>query len=694
MPIYSIPCQHRHPARSAARGQGLAILLGLALAAPASAADDFMSEEDFLGELPIVLSASRLAQPLREAPGAVTVIDRDMIRASGARSIAELMRWVPGFQVGQRSGYLPLTTYHGLSDDSPRRMLVRVDGRSVYSPYFISGVEWHKLTIDVDDIERIEVFRGSNAAAFGSQAFMGVVNIVTRSAADSPRFSLKLEQGENGIRDRSASLARNFGAAAVRVSVGQEHDEGLAGLADTSTRRRADLRYDWQLALDHRLEVRAGTMELDAQLGVAGEATDPVRNSASHSGFGQVRWQWQPAPEEELGITYLHQSERFRDRFTLDSIEDELIRRAVGDGIPPALAKLFLSLNGIDADSFVDFDYGNRVVRDDLELEHTLLPSRDTRLVWGLGHRQDRLHSKGYFYSDGKIDYDSSRLFANLEWRPAAKWILNGGVMVESGDYVGTLTSPRLAANYHLSDAQTLRAAVSRTQRRPLPFERRVDLRFYEGRANIPILQAFQPSDEVEAEEIRTRELSYVVELRTLRTTLDARIFDEDARKLITFRDEDTSFDCLIPGDCEARKANNDASARIRGAELALTWRPARATWIGVNYTRLHVDSDEDNLAHSAPTHAWSLLSAWTPVPAWQLGLAWHYVGNMRWSTGSDKTVGDYQRIDVRVARRFELGDARAELALVMRALGGNYSDFVPTVEREPTASLMLRLEL
>jgi len=61
------------------------------------------SERAFLGALPVVLSASRLAQPVGEAPSATTVIDRDMIRVAGARSVDELMRWVPGFQVGPRS---------------------------------------------------------------------------------------------------------------------------------------------------------------------------------------------------------------------------------------------------------------------------------------------------------------------------------------------------------------------------------------------------------------------------------------------------------------------------------------------------------------------------------------------------------------------------------------------------------------
>ncbi len=124
-----------------------------------------LSEADFLAELPVVLSASRLTQPLSEAPGAVTVIDRELIAASGAREIADLFRLVPGFQVSYAGGANPVVTYHGLSGQFSRRMQVLVDGRSLYSPSFVGGVDWNHIGIAIEDIERIEVVRGTNTAA-------------------------------------------------------------------------------------------------------------------------------------------------------------------------------------------------------------------------------------------------------------------------------------------------------------------------------------------------------------------------------------------------------------------------------------------------------------------------------------------------------------------------------------------------
>ena len=120
-----------------------ATLASLANGVEAPQAASSVSEAEYLSELPVVLSATRLSQSRADAPGSVSVIDRPMIRASGARNIHELFMLLPGFQVGLHTGYQPLVTYHGLADEAPRRMLVQVDGRSGYSPYLIAGVEWN-----------------------------------------------------------------------------------------------------------------------------------------------------------------------------------------------------------------------------------------------------------------------------------------------------------------------------------------------------------------------------------------------------------------------------------------------------------------------------------------------------------------------------------------------------------------------
>ena len=96
-------------------------------------------ESLYLGDIPVVLSGTRLAQPLTESPVTITVIDREMITASGAREIPDLFRLVPGMIVGSRTGHDRDVGYLGLLDAFSRRMQVLIDGRTAYDP-LIGGV--------------------------------------------------------------------------------------------------------------------------------------------------------------------------------------------------------------------------------------------------------------------------------------------------------------------------------------------------------------------------------------------------------------------------------------------------------------------------------------------------------------------------------------------------------------------------
>ena len=710
---------HTRPPRLLRPHNALLAAVALAWLPACALADDDVSH--FLGDLPVVLSASRLAQPLNEIPGAVTVLDREMIRATGARSLAELLRWVPGFQVGAKNGYLPLTTYHGLSDDAPRRMLVRIDGRSAYSPYFVTGIEWNKISIDPEDIERIEVFRGSNAAAYGSQAFMGAVNIVTRAAADTPRLRVRINEGEHGIQDRSVSIGHAFGAAALRLSAAREADEGLPGVYDSYRRQRADLRVDWQLAPQHRLEIHAGMVRLNAGAGAEGNDSDPARELRSEAAFGQLRWRWQPAQDEELSLTYFQHHERMQDGFVHNSVLTYLVtqemrgrqfasevQRQIAQAVLTQQIRGILQTIGIAAgDGPAIVDFGNRVVRDDVEFEHRFSPHADIRLVWGAGHREDRLHGLQYFARRDALHYRSSRIFGNFEWRPHAQWLFNGAIMAEDGSYSGVLVAPRLAANYHLSPNHTLRASLSRAYRRPTPFERHSDSRFQEAVSGVTLRHKFQPSPAVQPERIVVRELGYLGQFQPWGITTDLRLFQEQVSRLYRTEDMPSPIPSAIPLK-PADQFFSDGLATVRGAELSLLWRPQRASWVGLNYTRLDVKGGIDPataappgqtpgairaIENSMPPEAATLFLAWSPSSAWELSLSRHYVGRTSWlKTSREQTTPPYYRTDARIARRFSAGATRAEFAVVLSNGGDPHADFDPRqmTPRQLYASLAL----
>ncbi len=195
------------------------LLAGLvcALAGRGASATE-LSEQDYFSELPTVLTVSRLAQPLSETPGAVTIIDRETIRRSGARELADVLRLVPGYLVSGYNGANPSASYHAPLDDFGIRNLVLVDGRPVYSAYYFGGTSRGMMGVLLEDIERIEVLRGSNSAAYGANAMFGVINVITRNTADSHGVEVSATSGEGGINDNHARIGWGNENASFRLS--------------------------------------------------------------------------------------------------------------------------------------------------------------------------------------------------------------------------------------------------------------------------------------------------------------------------------------------------------------------------------------------------------------------------------------------------------------------------------------------
>ncbi len=214
----------------------LAPLLALGLTSPALQADEslYLSEQDFLTDIPEITSATRLTQKLTEAPASISIIDRQIIAASGARNIPDLLRLVPGFQSYHVSANKFATSYHGASDDFPRRLEVMVDGRSVYLP-LLATVDWTSLGINLQDIERIEVVRGSNVPTQGSNAFMGSINIITRSPALLSGGYVSATGGSMDTRNLQFGHADQLSSWNYRLSGGLKRMTVLISMATRSS---------------------------------------------------------------------------------------------------------------------------------------------------------------------------------------------------------------------------------------------------------------------------------------------------------------------------------------------------------------------------------------------------------------------------------------------------------------------------
>ncbi len=222
------------------------------------AADEPSDAEHYFEDMPVVLSVSRLSQSPLETPAAVTVIDREMIDASGARRLVDVLRLVPGFFVGYLNGNTVAAGYHGLSDIYSKRMQVLIDGVSIYSP-LLGWVDWTELPLALEDIERIEVVRGPNSVTFGANAFLATINIITRNPASEQGGEVVARMGGNGIRDLVARHAAHVKDLHYSVTFGQRNDQGYEALPDSSQFSFFNFHSRYQLAPEDELafELRA-----------------------------------------------------------------------------------------------------------------------------------------------------------------------------------------------------------------------------------------------------------------------------------------------------------------------------------------------------------------------------------------------------------------------------------------------------
>ncbi|HCZ13545.1 MAG TPA: hypothetical protein DHV85_02890 [Candidatus Accumulibacter sp.] len=238
----------------------LALGVALTCAVGAGAAEDAIappdiSLEDLLGVE--VTSASRKAERLHDVAAAVFVITRDDIERSGATNLPEVLRLAPGVSVASLANNRWAVSVRGFNDRFSNKLLVLMDGRSIYSPLF-SGVLWENQDTLLEDIDRIEVVRGPGAAMWGANAVNGVINIITRRARDTQGNLLVAAAGNE---ERALLAFRHGGEAGgghFRVwGKAFKRDQSVTAEGHTGNdywqAGRIGFRGDWSMGNDHRL---------------------------------------------------------------------------------------------------------------------------------------------------------------------------------------------------------------------------------------------------------------------------------------------------------------------------------------------------------------------------------------------------------------------------------------------------------
>lgn len=619
------------------------------------------SEEAFLTTMPIVLTPSRLPQPLNEAPAAVTVIDRETIRATGYRDIPRLLRLVPGMQVGQERGGSHWVTYHGLGNDYPSWMQVLVDGRSVYSPGNFDGVDWTGLPVTIDEIERIEVVRGTNSVAYGSNAFLGVINIITRHSADAPGSKASASLGNSAIRDLGVELGNASETGSLRLNAAVKQDEGFAGLHDGKRFTLASLRTDRRIS-DHdeimfRMAASSGSRELgypDSTFNNNGERSADSLNATLH-----LQWRHTPTPGEEWLLHYYRNQDRTNEEWTAS---------APNYGI-----------------SAVPLDRNRSSVRDNLELQHRHNMSDTLRALWGLEMRRDQVESPFIYYGNANQRSDLARLFGQMEWKFKPDWSLNISALAEKFDSDAPHISPRLFTNWNVTPQDTLRLGYARAWRQPTLFERYGDVRaMYQDTL---LVQPYLPNPDLQAPSIDSFELGFLSQLQAWNTRVDVRLFNERIVNYITrVSVPEYHIPALYMDMPSARYENLTAPITLRGLEYQIDSRPLPGTQLLFSHTLIDRSCSDASVAHLTAPYSASLswLQDWGSK--WTSTLTLLRMGPMAGGTGfvpkSQYVSSAYTTLDARLAHAMKLGGAPVEIALVGTNLGGRHQEIADRSEQ------------
>lgn len=614
------------------------------------------AEPDFFADqAPLqVLSVTRLAQPLADTPGAVTVLDRQTLRRSGARNITEALRLVPGYMVAGLNGANLVAAYHAPVDEYGVRSLILVDGRSLYSPTFVGGGFRALNAVPIEEVERIEVLRGTNSAAFGAHALFGVINVVTRHALDTLGQAVSFNAG-GGVADAYARIGWGVPGLAQRLTVSSSGDHGWRDLHDSQRRVQVLWRADIKPSPASELMLQAGLIEWDAQDGFADNAGDPLRDVALRKSHALLQWSHAARPEATWKATLSWDEERMTDRFAFAT--------------PPF------------AGIAVDLGYQERRLA--LELEHTRVISPSWRWVLGGGVRDDSSLAPAQFATTERVGVRDWRVFGHAEWSPTPGWLLNAGLFAGYRTDTGSFLAPRLMLNHEIAPGHTLRAGLTRAERPPLLFERSADARFFfpDGRF---AGSTYRPNPALRNEVLWVRELGYHASLAEGRVNLDVRLYQERLHDFIQFRTTGAF----------GREHINAPGFTLRGLEYQLIWRPSERTEWRLNQSFNQVRWHQAGPMGREPPARLSTVAWFQRLDhGWDVALMLHEHTGMAWR-GAASAVGSVTRVDARLAREFDWGGARAEAALVVQSLGGDIDEFVPNRLSNRRVYASLRLEL
>ena len=660
---------------------------------------EFETEEDFVGEIDTVISATRIRQSLTESPSSITIIDQAMIEASGAIEIADVLRLVPGMQVAYPSGNRLAATYHGYSDSFPRSMEVLVDGRAIYQPSF-SDVDWLFLGVVMEDIERIEVIRGPNSPLYGSNAVDGVINIITRQPYQDRGTYVRGTAGDMNTRNGVLRHGGSIGELDYRVTLNYQEGDGFDGNLDSTNDDRRikgiSTRSVWHPQASDEVDIQLGFSEGD--LGAGAEPTEdpPPHDKNIRSQYQSVKWRRALKDNSDISWMTYHNGYSSSDNYR------DLLSHAFG--VPPPVIPFLLDGRPDQPASFGVYDYKGH--RYDTEVQYTSPHTGKLSAVIGAGARLDRFKSETLTNSNDWFDEVSGRLFVNLGYRATDHLLLNLGLMGEASDQYSNFLSPRASINWLFNPEHSVRISYAKARRKPSLFEDNIEWIFKLDDGTDYINSRF--SDDLRPESLESYELGYVGYWFDRRLLLDAKVFKERTSDIIHALSDKGSEQPFPAIPVETFVFMNDGHRVVKGGEIMLKYQAGPRDFISLSYANLDADvfihrdfnyingfqpPFRNGQDKAVPKHTISIIGSLSLPRGFEVSGAFYRISNMEWRSDGD-FVDNYNRVDGRIARRWKTGSTRMMLEGIVQNIGEDYTSFRPENTFETRAFARFSIQL
>lgn len=510
-----------------------------------------------------VTIASRTPEEIASLPAAVSVITQEDIRRSGVTHPAEALRLVPGMHVARIDANRWAISSRGFNSLFANKLLVLVDGRTVYTPLF-SGVYWDVQDLVLEDIDRIEVIRGPGGSIWGANAVNGVVNIVTKSARDAQGTLAVAAVGtedtfaslRHGVKIGESTFVKTYLKATNRD--GTKRDEGGENY-DEWDMVRGGIRIDSSLSRQDEVTIDASAYSGDEGLeSVIPTLTPPFRQRQQketdfYGGHILGRWQRRYSETSESSL------QLFYDTASRDDI-------------------FFQTINTLD----LDFNH-----------RFQLLPAH--QMVWGIDLRNvsdetARAVNGSLSPQNRTVNRLGGFIQDEIALSPSLNFTL--GTKIEHNDFTGWELQPTARAIYKLGDQQSLWGAVSRSVRTPsrVSDDVQFDLTSFPSPEGVPVLVELRGDRSTRAEELLAYELGYRYQ-PSQNLLFDIASFWYDYEGLVTFEPGAPQLGGLTPVPyalIPLRTANNN-DARAFGGELSVDWNYRKGGRLQVGYSYINI---------------------------------------------------------------------------------------------------------